>query len=280
MVQQVEHGVARKLQIGARQRFDATRGFSDCDHVVSPRGLAHSLPESTEAWLRQRLHRGQQILARFIVNLMRAAVHLPHADGTLQRHAPLPAGGTAGELHVRLSHFSHGAGRTQGSVARQPSRPFLETRAEEFADELCAGAGAIDEQVGAQLPAILELKFVDAAVLRARRANYLAIEADHPGTFGGGTKETGHQRGIHVEREAQVRRHTQRIAGEYEAVRQRQRDFLAEHLEPGLQAQHASLVPEVIERAPFDECAERAEAVPEGFSDRGEIDHAPSEAVG
>ncbi len=47
-----------------------------------------------------------------------------------------------------------------------------------------ARTAAVDEQIGAQLAAVLELQLVDEAVLAARGANNLAREQDDAGALG------------------------------------------------------------------------------------------------
>ena len=67
-------------------------------------------------------------------------------------------------------------------------------------------AAAVDEQVGAQLAAVLELQLVEEAVFAARRANYLALEADHAGALGDAAQVTRRERRVHVQRITQVLR--------------------------------------------------------------------------
>ena len=227
-----------------------------------------------------RARRGAQLRERGVVVLVRARIDLADARGSLQRRAPLPAGGTRRDAHVRRPRFLERDRRASDAVARQPVLPALVFHAEHLADELAARSRVVDVQVGAQLAAVFELQLVEEAVLAARRANNLALETDDAGALGERAQVARRETGVEVQRVAQVLRDAQGVGREDEAVGERHREFVAEILELRLQAERLRLVPEVIERTSLDERAERPERPPERLPRRRPFREFRAQAVG
>jgi hypothetical protein len=127
----------------------------------------------------------------------------------LQRRAPLPARAARADADIRRTNGLGRSGDAHDAVAGQPFAPVFVPGAEFLADEFGARTRAIDEEVGAQLAAVLELQLFDESVFAQRRVGELALEADHAGALGERAQVTREQRGIDVQRVAQVLRDTE-----------------------------------------------------------------------
>ena len=260
MVEQIEQRAAQQVQVARRQRLEASGRRAQRNHVLVPEHAATTVRERHQARLgEQRPGGGGQFLARGFFVLVRARPDLAGSGHRLQRHAPLPARGARVEAHARRARVFERGRSGQQPIAGQPLLPVLERRLENLADELGARAAGVDEQVGAQAAAVLELQLLEQPVFAARRTNYLALQADHAGALGDAAQVARRERAVQVQRVAHVLRHAQRVGGEDEAVGERHRGLEAEQLEPGFQAQGARLVPVVIERPALDQCAEGAD---------------------
>src|SRR6185436_4992295 len=184
----------------------------------------------------------EQLLARGGIVLEFAGVHLADAGHLLQRDAPLPAGTARADARVGWARVLERHRRGQHAIAGQPLLPVLERRLHDFADQLGTRPGAVDEEVGAQRAAVLELELVERAVLAARRTNYLALQADHAGALGDAAEVTRRQSRVQVQRVAQLLRDAERVGREDETAGERHGVFEAEQLGARLHAEGTRLV--------------------------------------
>ena len=136
------------------------------------------------------------------------------AQSLLQRRAPLPARSACGDAHVGRTCIFEGGRRADDAIAGQPLLPVFIGRLEDLADELAARTTAVDEQIGAQLPAVFELQLVEEAILAARGTNNLARQQDDSGALGDGSQVTRHERDVDVQRITQMGRDAQRVGRE------------------------------------------------------------------
>ncbi len=281
MVEEIEQRAAQQVQVARRQRLEASGRRAHRNHVLVPENPATAVRERHHPRLGEQRSGGDgQFLARGFLVLVRAGPDLAGSGHRLQRHAPLPARGARVESHAGCARVSERGRRGQQPIAGQPLLPVLERRPENLADELGARAAGVDEQVGAQAAAVLELELLEQPVFAARRTNYLAVEADHAGALGDAAQVARRESAVQVQRVAHVLRHAQRVGGEDEAVGERHRGLEAEQLERGFQAQGARLVPVVIERPALDQCAEGAVWMPAGLARRRPVGETGAEAVG
>ncbi len=220
MIEQIEQCVGREMQVGGCERLEETRGAAQSHHVLVPEPAASARSEFLSPGLDERLaaHCRQQLGPRLVVTLESARIHVAMAQGLLQRRAPLPARSPRGDTHVGRSRIFECARSADHAIAGQPLLPVFIGRLEDLADELAARTTAVDEQIGAQFPAVFELQLVDEAILAARGTNNLAREQDHSGALGDGSQVARHEHGVDMQRITQMRRDAQRVRREDEAV--------------------------------------------------------------
>ena len=133
------------------------------------------------------------------------------AGAVLERNAPLPARRVRGRAGVGQERVGPRRRDRDGAVAGQPVRPVLEADAELLAEQQAAESRAVDEQVAAHAPVVLEPHGGDEPSLA------ILLDADDPALdplgavrFGILAKEAAVSRRVEVEGVGDLR---QRVGG-------------------------------------------------------------------
>jgi len=190
-----------QMDCGRFQRLDEAAGQPERDAIAMPDLVADAAGEAQCAWLGQRLaiEVGEQQRAGLVFAHEVAAIDMAIAGAVLQRDAPLPAGRPGIGLRVRAHRLGPDTGHGDGTIARQPTAPVVETRLQRTFDQQPAKARAIQEQVAFDALAAVHLHRFDEAVGGAQlHVHHLAFAAAHAALLGIAAQEPTIKPGIEM----------------------------------------------------------------------------------
>ena len=163
---QPRHADLDEVDAGALERLEESAGEAQRDDVLVP-GLAAppgDVADQPRLEQRRTLEIREQFGARGLLGDVRAAIHQAVADAVLQRNAPLPAGAARHGARVRQDAIGGTGLHRERAIGGQPLAPVFVTGLERLLDEQAAKAGAVDEQIAFDAPAVFHDQRGDVAV--------------------------------------------------------------------------------------------------------------------
>ena len=155
------------MDAGRFERLEKAARQTDADDVALPGPLAAAGREPHRPRIAERrpVQIGEEQLRRLLLTHVRAGIDQAVAGAMLQRNAPLPAGRTGGRARIGGERCRPLRRDGKGAVARQPARPVLVSDAQRFAEQQCAHARTVDEQVTADRPPVGQHHVVDMTIV-------------------------------------------------------------------------------------------------------------------
>ena len=252
-----------QVDAGRFQRLQEAAGQANRDHVALPEALATTGREAQPVQRPERrtIQVGKQRRLGLGFLDEATAVDVAVAIAVLQRNSPLPAGCTSGRAGVGLGWARPLARNGQSAVTRQPVAPGTVGNPHGLADQQSTKAGAVDEQLAFDAPAIVEFHRFDEAALRMlMHLGDTALDALHPTCLRVAAQKAGVEAGVELEGIGDLRqRRLGDIQRSREAILRRCHAGEGELVDALKATESAQLEEIVMEGNRFDRHAEHAE---------------------